>query len=326
MNKETATREALSELEARRAENQSALDARRAQAAEKSGEIDALLKRRESLFFSGMRRAFAAPEQAMDISSAMGGEVQRVNAALREALVRNGFPEDYLQPQYQCPICRDTGYVGEPVHEMCVCLRQAVLRRLYQNEGLRQLETENFSTFDEAIFSDAPMPDAKYSQRVYIQKIRERCERYADGFDPATGEGMLLFGKPGLGKTFLMNCIAQRVLERGYSVVVVSAYRLIERMRRYLFDGEDGGQVADILNCDLLCIDDLGSEPVFKNTTMSSLYHVVSERHSARRAVVVTTNCSVKDLYERYDPRITARLCDQRRVQVIEFIGRDVRA
>ena len=208
---------------------------------------------------------------------------------------------------------------------MCACLKRAVMNRLYQSEGLQGLERENFAAFDESIFPDIPIEGRKSTQRGYINKIRKRCEEYADSFDTGEGKGLLLCGKSGLGKTFLMNCVAQRVLERGFSVVVISAYKLIETMRRFQF-GEDGSeQVQDMLACDLLCIDDLGSEPMLRGITVSSLYHIINERRNANRAIVVTTNLSPEQLDNTYDQRIGARLYDTSRMQIFEFIGEDVR-
>ena len=199
------------------------------------------------------------------------------------------------------------------------------MAKLYQNEGLQGLERENFSTFNEQIFPDDPIEGRKNSQRGYIKRIRAYCETYADQFDPREGKGLLFSGTSGLGKTFLMNCVAQRVLERGYSVVIISAYKLIEIMRRYQFEGEQAERVQDILSCDLLCIDDLGSEPMLRNITVSSLYHIINERRNANRSLLVTTNLNSDALYELYDDRIGARLTDPSRMKVIPFVGTDVR-
>lgn len=325
LSRENVTREALSALEAQRAANLMEEKRRRAEAEGRSPAVAQLLAKRQKLFFSGMRGAFAAPDKAKAISENMQTEMERINAELRTALTGCGLPQDYLQPVYRCKECRDTGYVGEPVHEMCSCLKRAVMNRLYQSEGLQGLERENFSAFDESIFPDTPIEGRKSTQRGYINKIRKRCEEYADSFEAGEGKGLLLCGKSGLGKTFLMNCVAQRVLERGYSVVVISAYKLIEAMRRFQF-GDDGlEQVQDLLSCDLLCIDDLGSEPMLRGVTVSSLYHIINERRNANRAIVVTTNCVTQELYEKYDDRIAARLCDTGRMQIFEFIGVDVR-
>ena len=325
LSRENVTREALSALEAQRAANLMEEKRRRAEAEEKSPAVAELLAKRQRLFLGGMRGAFASPAKAKEISLNMQQEMERINAELRAALAACGLPEDYLQPVYRCNACRDTGYVGEPVHEMCACLKRAVMNRLYQAEGLQGLERENFAAFDEFIFPDEPIEGRKNTQRGYINKIRIFCEEYADTFAAGEGKGLLLCGRSGLGKTFLMNCVAQRVLERGYSVVVISAYKLIESMRRYQF-GEDGAeQVQDMLACDLLCIDDLGSEPMLRGVTVSSLYHIVNERRNANRSTVITTNLDSDLLYEKYDDRIAARLTDPSRMKVIPFVGMDVR-
>lgn len=325
LSRENVTREALSGLEAQRAANIMEEKRRRAEAEEKSPRVAELIQKRQRLFFSGMRGAFASPAKAKEISGGMKAEMEQINAELRRALAACGLPEDYLQPVYRCALCRDTGYVGEPVHEQCACLKRAVMNRLYQAEGLQGLERENFAAFDESIFPDEPIEGRKNTQRGYIQKIRDFCEAYADAFAIVEGKGLLLCGKSGLGKTFLMNCVAQRVLERGYSVVVISAYKLIEAMRRFQFGEEGLEQVQDMLACDLLCIDDLGSEPMLRGVTVSSIYHILNERRNANRAVVITTNCDADQLYEKYDDRIGARLTDPSRMKVIPFVGTDVR-
>ena len=325
LSRENVTREALSALEAQRAANLVEEKRRRAEAEEKSPAISALLAKRQRLFFGGMRGAFASPDKAREISQNMQAEMELINAQLRTALCACDLPEDYLQPVYRCKECRDTGYVGEPVHEMCACLKRAVMNRLYQAEGLQGLERENFSVFDESIFPDEPIEGRKTSQRAFIKKCRQFCEEYADTFAAGEGKGLLLCGRSGLGKTFLMNCVAQRVLERGYSVVVISAYKLIEAMRRYQFGEDSGEQVQDMLACDLLCIDDLGSEPMLRGVTVSSLYHIINERRNANRSTVITTNLDSDLLYEKYDDRIAARLTDPSRMKVIPFVGTDVR-
>lgn len=325
LNREMATREVLSELEIQRTKNLTAEKERRLEAEDKNPEIKDLLSRRQQILFSGMRGAFSSPEKAKEISERMQREIKSINTQLRRALRQCGLPEDYLQPVYRCSQCRDTGYIGEPIHEQCACLKRTVLNRLYQNEGLQNLARENFSAFREDIFPDAPIEGRKNTQRGYIRVIRKHCEEYADSFALGEGKGILLCGKSGLGKTFLMNCVAQRVLERGYSVVIISAYKLIEVMRRFQFDEEGVDKVQDMLSCDLLCIDDLGSEPMIKGVTISSIYHILNERRNANRAVIASTNLSVEQLYEYYEDRIAARLCDKSRMMILPFIGEDVR-
>ena len=157
LSRENVTREALSGLEAQRAANMMEEKRRRAEAEERSPAVAELLARRQRLFFSGVRGAFASPQKAKEISGSMQREMEDINARLRAALTDCGLPEDYLQPVYRCALCRDTGYVGEPVHEQCACLKRAVMNRLYQAEGLQGLERENFTSFDERIFPDEPI-------------------------------------------------------------------------------------------------------------------------------------------------------------------------
>lgn len=325
LSREMVVREALSELEIQRTKNLTEEKNRRLEAENKNPEVSELLSRRQQTLFSGMRSAFSSPAESKEISERMQREIRSINMQLRKALRQCGLPEDYLQPVYRCPKCRDTGYIGEPVHEQCACLKNAVLHRLYQNEGLQNLARENFSNFREDLFPDVPIEGRKNTQRGYIRVIRKRCEEYANSFAAGEGKGILLCGKSGLGKTFIMNCIAQRVLERGYSVVIISAYKLIEVMRRFQFDEEGVEKVQDVLSCDLLCIDDLGSEPMIKGVTVSSIYHIINERRNANRATIASTNFSVEQLYEYYEDRIAARFCDQSRMMILPFIGEDVR-
>ena len=154
VSRENITREALSDLEAQRAQNLMEEKRRKAEAAEKSSAVAELLAKRQRLFSAGIRSAFAAPKDAQSISSRMQQEIEAINLSLREELSRAGFPGDYLQPVVRCALCRDTGYVGEPIKEQCVCLKRAVMNKLYQNEGLQGLERENFTVFDENIFPD----------------------------------------------------------------------------------------------------------------------------------------------------------------------------
>ena len=326
MTRSEHIRALMEEYARQRAADEDALDARIAEAEGRDPEIARLRQDNVSLALNTMRNILSLPTQEARAAAAEDMRRRGVanNAELRRRLKALGLQEDYLEMQYLCQVCRDTGYVGEPVHEQCACLRRAVMNSLYQSEGLQGLEHQNFERFDEGVFPDEPRPGL-HTQREDARRLREIGEQYADAFSPGDGRGLLLFGKTGLGKTFLMNCVAQRVLERGYSVAVVSAYKLVEIMRAYQFSGEGADRVQDFLTCDLLCIDDLGSEPMIRSVTVSAIYHIVSERCSAGRALVVTTNCDVAQLYERYDERVAARLCDQGRMKVLPFTGADVR-
>lgn len=184
LSRENVTREVLSEMENQRARNLTEEKRRRDEAEKKSPVIAELLAQRQRLLFSGMRQAFASPASAAKISASMKTQMEQMNEKLRVELKNCGFAEDYLQPVYRCPLCKDTGYVGEPVHEQCACLKRAVLNRLYDNDGLQGLKTQNFETFREDIFPDVPLegkkePSARISARFarFASSMRMRLTR-----------------------------------------------------------------------------------------------------------------------------------------------------
>ena len=325
LSRETAIRQALSDLEARHVENTQEEERRRLEVAKNFPQIEEKVQERQGLLKSGLQMAFQSPQEAGQISQRMREKTQALNTEIRKMLGEAGLPEDYLQPVYTCPLCRDTGYVGEPVHELCSCMRSRILAIQYRDEGMQILQRQNFDAFDDSVFPDTPVPGKKDTQRQYMKKAAQFCRKYADGFENARDRGLVITGASGLGKTFLMNCICQRLLEKGHGVVILSAYRLAELLRMYQYDGSGAEQVQDLLSADLLAVDDLGSEPQSRNITGSGIYYIVSERMNAGKALLVTTNCDPDALYERYGDRIAARLCDPSRMQVLSLYGEDVR-
>ena len=325
MLRENVLREVLAQYENQRLENHREEDRRREEVAAKSPRIASLLREREESFYARMRAAFANPKQAMATANTLEEDIRRINAALRAELKKCGYDEEYLQPVYRCALCRDTGYVGEPVHEQCSCLRRRVLEGMLRDENLRGLERENFRTYNELVYSDEIIPEIGRSQREYMDRMRKAAERYAENFLKNEKPNLLFCGKSGLGKTFLMNCIAERVLERGYAVMRLTAYRLIEIMRRYHRNGDDAQLVEEMQSCDLLLLDDLGAEPMIENVTINYLYYLVNERMSAGKAMIVSTNFSPEELREAYTERVASRLMDQRNTSMLRFVGTDVR-
>ncbi|MCR4708509.1 MAG: ATP-binding protein [Clostridiales bacterium] len=325
MSREAATREALSELEAQRAGNYAEEHRRRQEVSEKSPKAASLLLERSALLSQSISDAFARPEEAVAISASLSKRLSEIGESLRSELRVLGLPDDYLQPVYRCPICRDTGYVGELLREPCVCLKNVLLKKFSAVEGLQGLAGQNFDTFDGSVFPDELQPGQKLTQRETMLKVRALCERFAEDFLPGEGRGLLLYGETGVGKTFLLNCVAQRVLARGFSVAFVGAYRMSEIMRQNQFDGSNADLVNEFLTCDLLCVDDLGSEPMRRETTVSGFYYILNERTNAGKAFAVSTNCTPQQLYARYGDRVAARLCDPGRMQVFHLTGVDVR-
>ena len=325
MTREQAVRALQSEYVQLQADNLAREHQRMAEATARDPQVGALLARREALLREGLDVALARPGQATAALDTLYPRMAEANRALRAALAALGLPEDYLEPRYRCETCRDTGVVGDPLRSWCPCFRQRLTEALYAEEGMAALRYENFDTFDAGIFPDEPLPGQALTQRAGMLRHRALCERYADAFPDTSARNLLLSGASGLGKSFLMNCVAQRVLSRGFTVARVTAPKLVTVMRRYHFNGEGAEEVAQWTDAQLLLLDDLGAEPMIENVTLVHLFGILNDRMTARRHTLISTNLTMVELVQAYTERMTSRLLDVHATQVLSFAGRDVR-
>lgn len=269
------------------------------------------------------------------VTNALGGagrsmdqlqrESLRLQAERAERLVENGWPLDYLDGAWQCPKCRDTGFVEG---RACACLLA-----LYEQEkakdlsALLKLGEESFGSFDLGLYSDRPDPSSGISPRQTMELVFDTCYDYALGFGPDS-QNLLFRGGTGLGKTFLSACIARVVSERGHSVVydtAVSALGAFENRRfaRSESDAAEADQrVRRLLDSELVIVDDLGTEMVTE-MTKSALYTLINSRLIARKKTIISTNLTQKELARRYTPQIVSRL--EGEYQVLSFAGSDIR-
>lgn len=228
-------------------------------------------------------------------------------------------PKD-LEVQYTCPDCKDTGYIGS---HKCHCLHQAGIDLLYSQSHLQHiLQKENFQTFSLDYYSKDPNPLlGGKSNYTHMRNIAAECYRYATHFSPGCGN-LLFTGTTGVGKTFLTNCIAKEVLERSYSVMSISAVELFDRLgSRYQEDNEDYDSQY-IMDCDLLIIDDLGTELITSFTT-SQLFHCINDRLLNRRCTIISTNIKVNELRTVYSERLASRILSSYRIYPL--YGDDIR-
>lgn len=314
-------RRPLGEYEQVRLNNQREGQRRELEAREKSTEVARLLDARRALLTRSMQRAFAGGR--IDTGE-LTAQIEQVNQAIRDALKQAGFAPDYLQPVYRCAACRDTGYVGEPVHELCVCMKQRIMDEENRSERRGGLGKHSFEQFDLRAFPDDPIPGRRRSQREHMRLIERAARRYAEDFPDNEKPNLIFFGPPGLGKTFVADCIAQRVMDRAYLVRRVTAYRLCEIMRKNQFDGSEARAVEGLMESDLLMIDDLGTEPQTKNTS-GYLFQVFNERSMNGRHILISTNLSPDQMWAMYEARVVSRMLDCRTTTAIEFYGRDLR-
>ena len=246
--------------------------------------------------------------------------IQRKKSLLED----HGLSEDYLELSYTCPDCKDTGYKDG---KKCHCFRQREIDLLYAQSNIREvLERENFSHFSYDYFDDTKIePRSGKTARAYMEQVTAFCHHYVDGFKEEKGN-ILFTGKTGLGKTFLSNCIAKELIERCFSVVYLPAVEMYEIFSRDRFANdatdEDRDRSQYLLECDLLIIDDLGTELVNTFTT-SQLFYVVNERLNRKKGTIISTNLPTNEMRDEFTDRVMSRIMSQ--YQIIPLYGEDIR-
>ncbi len=279
-------------------------------------EIDRLLRQSMTL---AAQTVFAG---GLDAQAAME-EVKQANLALqqeRKALVDAHFAPGWLDESPICPRCGGTGYVGS---SMCTCLAELCRQEQKKELSLLSACDGRFENFRLDYYPDRVDPDLKVSPRMLMEKNLEACRKYAYNF--GAGSGNLLFiGGTGLGKTYLSACIANVVADRGYSVVYESAGNLFAKLEKDRFhpDPESHAAVAAIQNCDLLILDDLGTE-LTGSFVVAALYGLINDRLLAGKPMLISTNFAMAELARRYSPQISSRL--QGSFQTRLFLGEDIR-
>ena len=229
------------------------------------------------------------------------------------------LPDGYLDDSPVCALCGGTGYVGS---QMCECLRE-LCRQEQKRELASLLPTgrERFENFSTELYPERFYPELGTSARTLMQKNLNYCKKYAAEFQPG-GRSLLFSGATGLGKTFLSACIARQVSENGHSVVYATAGKLFAHYEAVKFERAEPESLRDYRDCELLIIDDLGTEMTTQFVT-AALYEIVNTRLLERKATVISTNLNEQDLEARYGGQIASRLLGSYRV--LYFLGDDIR-
>ena len=323
MTRSEHIRALLEEYAHQRARNEADQARRLEQACALEPEIAKLRASNVELAFGAMRSILnqSSAETRAALARDMKRQGKANNARIRALLVRAGLPEDALEPRYRCPVCRDTGYVGEAPSRFCECFEARLRLRQYEDGSMAGLDEQNFDRFDASI---APEADG---QRDRLVKSRALCERYADSFPDTERRNLLFTGAGGLGKTFLLNCVFERVTARGFSAVRITAFRLFEAMRQQHMGNDDKYDgFSSLIEVPLLLIDDLGTEPMMRNITVEYLFTLLNERNAAKRHTVVATNLTPVQIQERYGERVASRLLDKTLCAPVLFKGKDLRS
>ena len=274
-----------------------------------------------------LRRTMAMAAQAVfasggDVQAAMA-EARQQNQALQQErawLIDTNFEEGFLDESPICDRCGGTGYMGST---MCECL--AELCRQEQKKELTLLSggKESFSQFRLDYYPDRVDPKLGVSPRAIMERNLRTCRTYTATFSQNSGN-LLFIGGTGLGKTFLSACIARSVADRGYSVLYETATHLFNKLEQAKFNPSEETRLeaAKLTACDLLIVDDLGTEMPGQFVT-AALYSLLNDRLLAGKPMVISTNLNVEEIHRRYSPQIASRL--QGNFHQLIFLGEDIR-
>jgi DNA replication protein DnaC len=318
--REELLKELETEYEQIRTENERTESDRKEKIRREEPGIYELVREREELVYGTLRAILNGKAETEKLPEKM----EKLSAGIREKLTAAGYPADYLAPVYRCPICQDQGRVGELIKEPCECLKKAYQRKLREKIGLNSEKRESFETFNLALFPDETLPGRSYSQRQRMDIARDDCKEWADRYPEVRNRDLLLTGKSGLGKTFLLRAIAERLIERDVNVLIISAYKMLEIVRKAYFSNDETAE--EIAGAEVLMIDDLGSEPLMQNVTVEQLFNLLNERQNRQLSTVISTNLTMQELRDRYTERIASRLRDRNHWKVITLEGKDIRS
>lgn len=251
--------------------------------------------------------------------------ITKMSDTRKRLLKDNGYPADYLDMKYDCPDCKDTGYIGS---KKCHCFMQAAIDLLYTQSNLKEvLAYENFKNFSYDWYSK-DITDNVTGLTSYDNmhnNVMPACFDFLNTFDTMHGN-LLFFGDTGVGKTFLSHCIANELIKKAYSVIYLTSIELFDTFAKYEFNHDPEVKAEDmyehILNCDLLIIDDLGTE-MNNSFTNSKLFYCINERIVNKKSTIISTNLSFQDLVERYSERIFSRLTSS--YTMLKMYGDDIR-
>lgn len=251
-------------------------------------------------------------------------EILDLREQKRELLKAYGYPEDYMDMHYGCPDCQDTGYYGG---KKCHCFRKEEIKLLYAQSNLEELmNRENFSSFSDQYFDrDRMIPGLGISVYDYMMQVKQMSHNYVEQFGKKKGN-ILFQGDTGVGKTFLTNCIAKDLIDRYFSVIYLSSTDLFHIFAKNTFERSTEEEMKDmyqhILDCDLLIIDDLGTE--LNNSFVSSqFFYCINERLMRKNGTIISTNLDMEGITDRYTERVASRIISE--YMITPLYGTDIR-
>lgn len=237
-------------------------------------------------------------------------------SSMKEQLLTSyNLPKDYLEPVYDCKDCHDTGYQNG---HKCHCFKNKEIMFLYEQSGIHEmLENENFSTLSYEYYEGDDL--------LRFKNTVTTCRNFINNFN-SDYHNLFFYGTVGTGKSFLSGCVAKELIESGHSVIYFSAAGLFDTLSKVKFDYRNTEDLhkayEDLFKCDLLIIDDLGTE-LSNNFVNSQLFSLINDRHLQQKAVIISTNLSLEDFRNRYSDRIFSRITSN--YEICKITGPDIR-
>ncbi len=296
----------LKEYDDKREQNRALLITRQKEVAAKAPDYATYQKQIVSLCMGKVNRSLFSEATANDDKDYQQ-QLERLRAASKQALLDAGFPADYLEPVYDCPVCKDTGFI---TGAQCDCLKKRISRELYAQSGIEyMLKTNNFSTLSYDYY--------KGDDLTAFQNAVQICKEMAAHFSTQK-DSLLLYGTVGCGKSFLSGCVAKELMDKGASVVYFSATQFFNTLHQNSLYNAD----EELYNKDLVIIDDLGAE-LTNSFVTTSLFSFLNERILRRKATIISTNLNLTELKERYSDRIVSRIIQN--FKLCKLSGPDIR-
>lgn len=235
----------------------------------------------------------------------------------------NNIDMSVFTPRFVCDMCKDTGKL--PNGTRCTCFTDYYAQMKFAASDMSILERENFAKFDLSVFPENTANGIP--QREQMERVKNALYDYCVNFPNVKKKNILISGRTGTGKSFLLNCIAKELSDRLFPTIRLSAYKMVnELFDKYIDDSTDfNSELERLCETDVLIIDDLGTELMKENFTHNTLYYIFDRRCELNNATVVSTNLNVKQLEEKYSDRIMSRLFNVRTTTAIQLQGSDVR-
>ena len=286
-------------------------------------ELGLIDKKINNAGFEAAKKIIKHPDKKQEISDELKKMLAKLNLEKSMAYSRIGITEDYFDKAYRCPKCHDTGFVDG---KECTCFRQYLIDKAYGKALLNDSsERETFNNFCLDYYSKTMKAENGLSYYDNMRLVYMSCMKFAECFE-SEHSNILLMGKTGLGKTFLCNSITRYVLERGYTVIYISAGRLFKTLQEEQFNNSDEAEMSsfydDLITVDLLIIDDLGTE--FPTVlTGSQIFNILNERIVGERSTVISTNMMLDGIKTQYSDRVLSRLTES--FEFLTLYGEDIR-